>query len=156
VRFVPLVLLVLALAACGSSAQPKADPGRAALRVVDLIVHNRYAVAWDDLTPADKKVAPLDEYVGCETRSPVLAAPVETHVVRIRDESVGLGNGMFVKSKAVDVGMRFRGNFKLVHTVHLVASNGKWTWILPSWRYRDYRADKCPIDAGSTAPPQSA
>jgi hypothetical protein len=155
-KYAPL-LVVLVLAACGTTnATPKADPGQAALRVVDLIVHNRYAVAWNDLTPADKKVAPLQEYVGCETRSPVLAAPIEARVVRVRDESVGLGNGMFVRSKAVDVRLRFRGNFKLVHTVHLVASDGRWTWILPSWRYRDYRADKCPIDAGSSAPPASA
>jgi len=41
--------------------------------------------------------------------------------------------------------------FTLTHSVHLVAEDGKWKWILPSWRYRDYRADKCPTD--STAPP---
>jgi hypothetical protein len=43
-----------------------------------------------------------------------------------------------------------------VHTVHLVASGGAWKWILPSWRFRDYRADRCPVDPGSTPPSASA
>ena len=157
-RFVALAVLALALAACGGSgsAQPKQDPRAFAVRLVGLIVHNQYATAWGDLHPTDKRVAPLEEYVSCEQRSPVLAVPTSVKVVSVADESVGLGDGTFVRSKAVNVRMRFRGNFKLVHTVHVVASHGKWTWILPSWRFRDYKADRCPTDAGSTNPPQSA
>jgi hypothetical protein len=43
-----------------------------------------------------------------------------------------------------------------VHTVHVVAEHGNWTWILPPSRFRDYRADKCPIDAGSSPPPSTS
>jgi hypothetical protein len=155
----PLVLFlaVVAVAGCGSSnVQPKGDPGAFAVKVVDQIVHNRYSTAWDDLHPADQQVAPSGEYVQCERRSPVLAAPLSTKVLSVGDESVGIGDGSFVQSKAVHVRLGFAGGFHLVHTVHVVAAHGKWTWILPSYRFRDYQADKCPVDAGSTPPPSTS
>jgi hypothetical protein len=157
VKRLALLLAAVAVAGCGgSSAQPKDDPGAFAVKVIDQIVHNRYEIAWDDLHPVDQKVAPAAEYVQCERRSPVLAAPLTTKVVSIGNESIGLGDGSFVQSKAVHVRLGFAGGFNLVHTVHIVAAHGKWTWILPAYRFRDYRADKCPIDAGSTAPPSTS
>ena len=154
---IALALVALAAAGCGSKdARPKEKPGAAALRVVDRIVNNRYAEAWGDLHSIDQKVAPLAEYVGCETRSPVIARPESVKVVSVNEESVGLGDGKFIESTVVDVRMRFAGSFKLTPAVHLVAEDGKWKWILPSWRYRDYRADKCPTDPGSAPPPSNA
>jgi hypothetical protein len=155
VKHVALIAVVASLAtACGgsSSTQPKDDPSAFAVKVLGLITHNQYAKVWGDLHPADQKVAPLAEYVQCETANPVIAAPENVKVVSVDDESVGLGDGSFVRSKAVDVRMSFRGGFHVVHTVHVVAKDGKWTWILPPWRFRDYKADKCP----SSAPSQSA
>jgi len=140
--------------ACGSSGTPKTDPGPFAVSVVLMISHNEYSKVWAYLHPKDQAVAPLAEYVGCETKNPVVAAPDVVKVVSVNDESVGLGDGKFVQSKAVDVRMNYPGGFHVVHTVHLVPSNGEWTFILPSWRYRDYKADKCPTDA--TAKPNSA
>ena len=153
-----LVLLSLLAAGCGSkrSAKPAENPRVAALRVLDQIVHNHYTDAWGDLHSVDQKVAPLAEYVGCETRSPVIARPRSVKVVSVNTESVGLGDGKFVDSTAVDIRMAFAGSFSLVHTVHLVAEDGEWKWILPSWRFRDYRADRCPTDSGSSPPPANA
>jgi hypothetical protein len=152
-----LLAAVVAVAGCGSSnAQPKDDPGAFAVKVVDQIVHNRYSLVWGDLHSADQKVAPSTEYVQCERRSPVIAVPTSTKVLSISNESVGIGDGSFVDSKAVHVRLGFAGGFHLVHTVHVVAEHGKWTWILPSWRFRDYKADKCPVDAGSTPPAPTA
>jgi hypothetical protein len=150
--------LVLTLAGCGggSSAAPKDDPKQVARNVLDLIVNNHYTEAWDGLHPVDQAVAPRTEYVGCESRSPVIAKPLSVKVVRVTKESVGLGDGKFLDSTAVDLRLGFAGGFHLVHTVHLVASDGQWRWILPSWRYRDYKADRCPTDAGSTPPPNQA
>lgn len=158
VRVLLLTPVVLLVAACGGhSAQPKDDPGAFAVNVVKLIVGNSYTRAWQDLHSKDQKVAPLEEYVTCESRSPVLAAPTSMKVVSVTDESVGLGDGTFVPSKAVHVRMVFPGGGNvLTHTVHVVAEDGRWKWILPSWRFRDYRANKCPVDAGSTPPPASA
>ena len=148
--------LVLACAACGGASAPSGDPGPFAMSVLDWIVHNRYGDAWDDLHPVDRKAAPRSEYVGCEGRSPVIAVPRTVEVVSVRDESVGLGDGTFVDSKAVALRLGFAGGYRLVHTVHVVASHGKWTWILPGWRFREYRADRCPTDAGSSPAPSSA
>jgi hypothetical protein len=153
-----LLLVVLLAAGCGSqgSAKPDESPRVAAVRVLDQIVHNHYTDAWGDLHSVDQKVAPLAEYVGCETRSPVIARPRSVKVVSVNSESVGLGDGKFVESTAVDIRMAFAGSFSLVHTIHLVAEDGKWKWILPSWRFRDYKADRCPTDAGSKPPPANA
>jgi hypothetical protein len=151
------VLAVLALAGCGGKdAQPKDDPGQFAIGVVDQIVHNHYSAVWDDLHPKDQAVAPIAEYVACETRNPVIAVPRTVKVKSVVDESVGLGDGTFVDSKAVDVRLGFAGGFNVTHTVHVVAAHGKWTYILPSWRFRDYKADKCPTDAGSPPPPATS
>ena len=151
------VLAALALAGCGSSSStPKDDPKDAALKVLDQIVHNHYTEAWDDLHPKDQAVAPRDEYVNCESRSPVIAVPRSVKAVAVTDESIGLGDGSFVESKAVAVRLGFAGGFSVTHTVHLVASHGAWKWILPSWRFRDYKADRCPTDAGSSPPPSQS
>ena len=157
-KYVLATLAVLALAGCGgsSSAAPKSDPRQAAVKVLDQIVHNRYTEAWDDLHPTDQAVAPRTEYVGCESRSPVIAKPRSVRVVGVKDESIGLGDGSFVQSKAVALRLGFAGGFKLTHTVHLVASHGEWKWILPGWRFRDYRADRCPTDGGSSPPPSQS
>jgi hypothetical protein len=127
-----------------------------ATHVVRQIVHNQYSHVWEDMHPVDQKVAPFAEYISCENRSPVIAAPRTMKVVRVDDESVGLGNGKFVDSKAVRVRLGFAGGFKVTHTVHVVARDGKWKWILPPWRFRDYKADRCPTDAGSTPTPSAS
>jgi hypothetical protein len=153
-RLAAVVLLAAVLAAgCGAAKQPHADPGVFATKVVDLIVHNKYSDAWADLHPVDQQVAPSTEYVGCENRNPVIAVPRTVKVLGVKDESIGIGDGTFVDSKAVAVRLGFAGNFKVTHTVHVVADHGRWTWILPAWRYRDYKGDTCPTDAGSAPPP---
>jgi hypothetical protein len=148
-----LLLAAVLVAGCGAPKQPKDDPGLFATKVVDLIVHNKYSAAWGDLHPVDQDVAPSGEYVGCETRNPVIAVPRTMNVLSVKDESVGIGDGTFVDSKAVAIRLGFAGNFKVTHTVHVVANDGKWTWILPAWRYRDYKGDTCPTDASSAPPP---
>jgi hypothetical protein len=158
VRYVVAALAALALTACGttSSGVPKDDPKQAALKVLDQIVHNRYVEAWDDLHPTDQAVAPRDEYVSCESKSPVVSIPRAVRALGVTDESVGLGDGTFVQSKAVALRLSFTGGLVVTHTVHLVASHGSWKWILPSWRFRDYRANRCPTDAGASPPPSQS
>jgi hypothetical protein len=151
-----LLLAAVLLAGCGGTGQPKDDPATFATRVLGLIVHNHYSQAWGDLHPSDQKVAPFTEYVSCETRSPVIAVPRTLKVLHVGDESVGIGDGRFVTSKAVAVRLGFAGGFDVTRTVHVVAAHGKWTWILPPHRYRQYEADRCPADAGSAPPPSAS
>ncbi len=151
-------LLALLAAGCGGSGSsaPKEDPGVAAVRVIHQITANSYAQAWGDLHSKDQDVAPLGEYVDCETRSPVIARPGGVKVVQVTDQSFGIGDGTFVDTKAVAVRLSFAGGFKVTHTVHLVAEDGRWKWILPSFRFRDYKANRCPVDPGSSAPPSTS
>src|SRR5262249_4205040 len=82
---------------------PPGGPGAFAVGVVRLIVENRYGEAWADLHPIDQLVAPKGEYVGCENRTRFSAKFVRATPGPVTDEAVGLGNGRFVRSKAVEV-----------------------------------------------------
>ena len=77
-------------------------------------------------------------------------------MLSVNDESVGIGNGRFAQSKAVDVSLDFAGGFNVVHTVHLIAKDGRWKWILPSWRFRDYRDGRCPTTPESSPAPEQS
>ena len=158
-RLLALVALAAFLAGCGSSSSaPKDDPGAFAKSVVRLIVMNQYSRAWQDMHPTDQAVASHDEYVSCEQSSPVQATPTSMEVVGVSDVSVGLGDGKYLQSKAVKIRLVFPGSASnvLVHTVHVVASGGRWKWILPAWRYRDYKANICPASPGDAGPPSNA
>jgi len=151
-RVAALALLALAAAGCGgshSAKQPTADPKKAAVNVVAMIVHNRYTQAWDTLHSSDQKVAPRNEYVACEQRSPITSPPSSVKVLRVTHESVGLGDGTFVPSTAVAVRLGFPGGFHADQTVHLVAEDGTWKWILPAQKYREYKANTCPGTGGA-------
>src|SRR4051795_9804110 len=113
--------LVIGVAGCGGdgSSAPKEDPGVAAVRVVRQITANSYAQAWGDLHSKDQHVAPLGEYVDCETRSPVIARPGGVKVVKVTEQSFGIGDGSFVETKAVAVRLVFADAFNLTQTVHL-------------------------------------
>lgn len=152
------VAIVALVAGCGGvRATPTGDPGAFALKIMHLIVTNQYTTAWSDMHPDDKKAAPLAEYVACETRSPVLVKPTSVKVVGIGDQSVGLGNGHFVATKAVRVRLVFPGQENvLVHTVHIVEAKGRWTWILPPGRFADYAAGRCSIAESPPSPAASA
>src|SRR5512138_2407389 len=63
--------LALALPANGDAGPPRGNPATFVIRVVDLIVSDDYANAWPSLYPPHQKVAPKDEYVTCELRTPV-------------------------------------------------------------------------------------
>jgi len=157
-RLLPLATAIVFVAGCGGgSGTPRDDPGVFAVRVVRLIVTNRYAEAWRDLLPGDQRVAPLTAYVACETRSPVVLQPTSVEEVGVSDQAVDLGDGRSVPSKAVRVRLVFPGQeHVLVHTVHLVATAGRWTWVLPPSRFQDYASGGCPTTTAPAAPGPSA
>jgi hypothetical protein len=141
------VALAVALTRPHAQAAPKDDPRAFAENVVRLIAGNRYAEAWETLNPVDQRVAPRAEYVGCEQRTPIAAKVREIRAVGVSDDSVGLGDGKFIRSTAVAVRIAFAGDasFVVTHSVHLVAVGERWTWVLPSWRYRSFKANHCPV-----------
>lgn len=114
------------------------------MRVVAMIVHNRYEQAWYLLDSTDRKAASRGEYTACENQSSITSAPTSLEVVGVAHESVALGNGTFVPSTAVSIRLGFAGGFHTVQTVHLVAEHSAWSWILPAQKYREYEANTCP------------
>ena len=76
---------------------------------------------------------------------------------RVGNDSVGLGNGRFVETKAVDVVVTLREDgvapFVVRHTVHVIAADGKWSWIVPAWRYGYFRDNVCPSPAHTPSVP---
>jgi hypothetical protein len=139
-----------------AQARPAGDPADFAVNVVRLIVQNRYAEAWKHLHSVDRRVAARADYVSCENQTRFTSEFVRVRTATVRDESIGLGNGRFVQSKAVDVLITLRDEgvapFTVRHTMHVVADGGRWTWILPPWRYRDFAAGRCPTAPSAPAP----
>ena len=101
-RLAVVALVAVVAAGCGGSGSsaPKEDPSTAAVRVVHQITANRYAQAWGDLHSKDQHVAPLGEYVDCETRSPVIVRPRGVKVTKVTEESFGFGGPLEHNSRS--------------------------------------------------------
>ena len=145
--------VMLVATGCGAShsSTPTADPKQVAVKVLGQIVHNRYTQAWDSLHPSDQDVAPRVEYVSCETRSPVIAVPTSVKVRR-RSQRVGRDRRRLVSSRAPQSTCGSASPAASTSSTPCTWSRrtASGRWILPPTRYRDYKADRCPTDAGST------
>ena len=154
------VLITSALAACagGSSTpsgpEPRQDPGLYMAAVVREKILGDYALAWESLYPAHKRVAPRREYVSCESKAPFPGLLERIRVVKVADEPVRVaGVRRKLPSKAVTVRVIARNPFLdrpavVDHTFHAIAVAGRWTWILTPQRFEDYRAGYCPSAQG--------
>ncbi len=145
----------------GAAGPPRQDAGSFMAGVVRLIGENRYGDAWKLLHPVDRRAAGLEEYMVCELRSPVPGRVRSVRVEGVRPEPALLAPGHRVESTAVDVRIEIAGGpssgrVVVADTVHAVSVNGSWTWILPSERLAQYRADRCPSAAAPPVPPQGA
>jgi len=77
-------------------------------------------------------------------------------VLRVYDTPAALGAGRFVPSEAVVVRITISAGAAssippvvVDDTIHAVAVNGNWRWILPTWRLEEYRSGHCPdVPAG--------
>jgi hypothetical protein len=162
----------LGLAACGSalvatavlisaqSAVARAEsPSAFARKVVTEIAANDYAVAWRTLHPLHQHEAPLEEYVRCESASPIPGHLQSLRVLRVVDQAVRVpGAAAAVPGKAVSVRITIADRaldlaVVVDDTIHLVSVDGAWRWILPQRRYERYRDDAC---GGGGPPPQVA
>jgi hypothetical protein len=143
------LILASALPASGHAGSPRGDPAAFVIHVVDLVVSDDYASAWPSLYPPHQDVAPRDEYVSCELRTPVgwrlRAARVLRVVERVRripgeDEPKAV-TLVKLRLRIANVGLHAEGGF--THTFTAVADGDRWTWILTPARYRLYRDDAC-------------
>jgi hypothetical protein len=159
-RFLSIVAALSALAAAPTAApaspwrplEPRAargDPARFLRGVVSDIVRNDYAHAWLSLYPAQQRVAPVEEYVACESKSPVPGRLESVEVVRsVRARVAVAGASHPLRGFAVTFFIRLvEPSLDLTNefttTVHAVPAGARWAWILPRARYLMYAAHAC-------------
>ena len=139
----------VALAARQAADPPKPSPEAFLHDVVVAIARNDYATAWRTLHPSQQVAAPLQEYVSCESKSPIPGRLTEIDVLGGGDERmIVAGTREAVTTAAVTfrlvISDRGRGeSVRVTHTVHAVQVDGRWRWMLPASRYEMYRANGC-------------
>ena len=151
-----LAATLVLLSAVAGHADAGADPVRGRdipahfLRgVVADIAGNEYAHAWLRLYPPHQAVAPVDEYVACELRSPIPGRLARLVVVRsVRGSFPVAGQTARVAGAAVTFLIRISEpalatSVQFKATFHAVRFAEHWTWILPAARYAMYRDDGC-------------
>ena len=129
--------------------RPSGSPVTFLRGVVATIARNAYASAWQSLTPAQQLVAPLAEYVSCESKSPIPGRLEWVKVLRVQDERrVVPGTSEPTTTVAVTLRLEIAEpgggeSVRVTHTVHAVAVDGRWTWMLPADRYEMYLVNGC-------------
>ncbi len=157
-----LLILALAFVACGtaSAANPpswtlldpiptRANAANFLSTVTRQVVANNYAAAWQSLYPAHQRVAPLEEYVACELKSPIPGHLDRITVVHSWWASVKVaGQSKRVRGVRVRFFLRIvdpsgAGAVALHATFAAVWIGWRWAWMLPQARYDMYVAKSC-------------
>lgn len=161
-RTPPVVLAVAFLALgtgsnAGAQAPPwkrldplptRADAAGFLATVTRQVVANNYAAAWQSLYPPHQQVAPLDEYVACELKSPIPGRLDRITIVRSWWASVKVaGEAQRVRGVRVTFFLRIvdgaGGAVELRPTFAAVWIGWRWAWMLPQARYDMYVAKSC-------------
>jgi hypothetical protein len=143
------VILTLALPASGHAGPPRGDPATFVIRVVDLVVSDDYEDAWQSLYPAHQRVAPRDEYVTCELRTPVGWKLRSAKVLKVAERARLLPGETKPKQVTLVTLRLVIGNQALhtvggfTHTFTAVPDGARWTWVLTQARYGVYHDDSC-------------
>jgi hypothetical protein len=140
----------------GSAEQPTDDPAVFLRGIVSGIAANDYGAVWQKLHPAQQRVASRAVYVRCEHLTPIPGHLDWIRVVAAKDERITVpGDAGMVDSKAVTFRLKLsepvlKESVVVTKTVHAVAVDGSWRWILTPERFGVYRTKSCPT--ASAAP----
>ena len=102
------------------------------------------------LDPAERAVVSRGAYVRCERRSAIPGHVISAAVVDVKDEEIEVaGADGRTASRAVEVRTAIADpvvpeGVVVEQTVHVVAADGRWAWILPASRFATYAAGRCP------------
>jgi hypothetical protein len=130
--------------------QPTGDPAVFLRGVVSRIAANDYDAVWEALHPAQQRVATRAVYVRCEQLTPIPGHLDWIRVVGTRDERINVpGDSGVVDSKAITFRLKLsepvlKESVIVTKTVHAVAVDGRWRWILTPKRFGIYRSKSCP------------
>ncbi len=137
--------------------QPTGDPVVFLRGIVSRIADNDYDGAWPSLHPAQQRVATRTVYVNCEAMTPIPGHLDWIRLVRAKDEQINVpGDRGAVPSKAVTFRLKLSEplldeSVIVTQTVHAVAVEGEWRWILSPRRFGIYRSRACPTAESSQA-----
>jgi hypothetical protein len=143
------LLLLAALPASGDAGTARGDPATFVVGIVGHVVSDDYESVWPSLYSPHQKVAPRDEYVSCELRTPVGWRLRAAHVLRVVERIRRIPGEnepkpvtlVKLRLRISNAGLHAEGDF--THTFTAVADRDRWTWILTPARYRLYRDDAC-------------
>lgn len=141
----------IALAGDETGAQPSETPSHFVSRTVATIARDDYAGAWESLYPPHQQIAPRDEYVACEQKTPLAWTIRSLRVVRVVDRMVHVpGAADDVAAKAVTLRLRvFERSVGMEeafsHTFTAIPVGAHWRWILTSSQYERYNSDSCDV-----------
>jgi uncharacterized protein YchJ len=134
-----------------NNARPAADPVAFLRSVVAKIAANDYDHVWQTLHPSQQRVATKQQYVQCEQLSPIPGRLDSIELVRSQPERIAVAGGEAqgeVDSEAATFRVTITEptlNDRVVvpMTVHAVAVDGRWRWILSPKRFDLYRTKSC-------------
>jgi hypothetical protein len=141
-------------AAVSAAPAPAATPSLASARIfviseVRAKIDGRWARAWSTLYPAHQRIAVRPVYVRCERSTPFFSPTLVFGVVRARRALVHVpGVAQLVPGAAVTLHVALqwygpRDPIVITPTLHLVALDGRWRWLLSDEMYRVYRHGAC-------------
>jgi hypothetical protein len=142
-------LVSAGLPEAGGSSAVRERPATFVSRTVGQIIGDDYETAWDTLYPVHKEVAPKDEYVACELRTPVGWKLRAAKVVRVASRLRRIpGESERVPVELVTLRLTIaqpstRTKNVFVHTFTAVADGDHWAWILTPTKYELYRSNGC-------------
>jgi hypothetical protein len=146
-----VVLLSATLGGDETSAQPIETPSHFVSRTVVTIGRDDYEGAWASLYPPHQEIAPLDEYVACEMKTPLGWKIRSLRVLRVSDRMVHVpGASEDVAAKAVTLRLRVLESAvgleeAFSHTFTAVPVGSEWSWILTPSQYRRYKTHSCGV-----------
>jgi hypothetical protein len=155
-RLAPLALagVLAGAAAAPTGATARALPSLESARVfvvseVQDKLDGRWGRVWSTLYPAHQRVAVRPVYIRCERSTPFFAPTLVFGVLRVRETLVpvpGLARRVSGVAVTLRVALRWYGPrdpIVLTPTLHLVAVDGGWRWLLSDEMYRMYRHGAC-------------
>lgn len=109
----------------------------------------RWSRAWSSLYPLHQRVAVKPVYVRCERATPFLSRTLAFGILSVRRARVRVaGLARSLAGVAVKLRVRIawygpRDPIVLTPTLHVVAVDGHWRWLLSSESYSMYRHAGC-------------
>jgi len=117
--------------------------------VVTQIAANDYRKAWQLLDPAQQRLLPEEQYVACESTSPIPGHLTSLEVTGVNQQLIRVaGRNAAIESQAITFRIQIsepvlRSAVVITHTAHAIEVDDHWAWILPANRLQLDRSPAC-------------